>query len=283
MENVLAAFFAIFITLFAALSLSSTAMSSQETLRASSQIMQARMDNRTKTDLVSLEGHFTHSGSVVEVIYHNQGTTKLADFAGWDAIVQYTDNATAPSYHVHWLPYSTDNTDNSANNEWVVSGIYMNAARDLAAIYDRGIVDPGEDVKVSLHLSPAVGAGTTLLLALGTTNGVVGLAQVHRSLPPVLKTNAGITAATGSTTGIGKAQLEVTDTDTTPDALLYTVTTAPGLGTLSLGQSFTQADINNNLLTYSRAATGDDQFQFTVTNGDTTIGPSTFTIQTASS
>ena len=66
----------------------------------------------------------------------------------------------------------------------------------------------------------------------------------------------------------------------TPSQITYTVTTPPARGTLSLSV-FTQADIDNELLTYTHTGVDDtdDSFGFEVTNGNTTLPETLFQIR----
>ena len=94
---------------------------------------------------------------------------------------------------------------------------------------------------------------------------------------PSLVNNTGITVNEGSTgTTIGSAELEVTDVDNTAAQLTYTIGTPPAKGTLKKsggalagGSTFTQDDVNNNLITYDHdgSETTSDSFTFTVSDG----------------
>ncbi|HVO41239.1 MAG TPA: cadherin-like domain-containing protein, partial [Aggregatilineales bacterium] len=130
----------------------------------------------------------------------------------------------------------------------------------------------------SIKLSPPIGAGKTLLATLSTGNGVSVSTQATRNYPPVLAASNGVSLAGNSTVTIDAARLTVTDIDEPPDKLVFTITAPPTQGTLSLSPTFTQADINGGLLTYTQTGTGNDSFSFTVTDGDSTIGPYTFTV-----
>ncbi len=95
--------------------------------------------------------------------------------------------------------------------------------------------------------------------------------------PPVLTTNTGITVNEGDQNQIiSQSDLEATDADNTPAELTFTLTVAPSHGslkvsgvTLAVGNTFTQADINSNYLTYSHdsSETTSDLFKFAVSDG----------------
>jgi VCBS repeat-containing protein len=104
---------------------------------------------------------------------------------------------------------------------------------------------------------------------------------------PVLSINTPLALNEGATATISNGLLNVTDVDNTPAELTYTITDLPDNGTLSLngtvltlGGSFTQADLNNGHLSYQHngSETIQDAFKFTLadptgnTLGETTFG-----------
>lgn len=105
-----------------------------------------------------------------------------------------------------------------------------------------------------------------------------------------LTTNTGLTVNEGDIGSvITRFMLETTDADNSPSQLVYTLTSipAPATGTLlrngtvlSVGQTFTQADVNAGLLTYdhSGAESFSDAFSFTVDDGAGTQSSGTFAI-----
>jgi uncharacterized repeat protein (TIGR01451 family) len=106
---------------------------------------------------------------------------------------------------------------------------------------------------------------------------------------PQIVTNEILTVAEGATGIIGTALLETTDTEQTAAELTYTVTASPANGTLLLAgnaaQTFTQADINADLLAYEHngSETNADSFEFEVSDGVlTTSTAGTFIINITS-
>ena len=109
------------------------------------------------------------------------------------------------------------------------------------------------------------------LSAIGATTFAITVDQ-----KPVLAVNAGLLLVQGSTAAITSSQLKVTDADSTDAQLTFTLSTAPFQGTLSrsgtalsTGSTFTQADIDNGLITYTQngATNSADRFTFTVSDG----------------
>lgn len=108
---------------------------------------------------------------------------------------------------------------------------------------------------------------------IGTYSYAITLNQ-----PPERGNNAGLTLPANSTAVITSDLLSVTDADDPSDKLIYTVTQFPANGTLSLGSTFSQADIDNLRLTYTHTGVEADLFKFVVTDGYDVIGTDTFYI-----
>ena len=89
---------------------------------------------------------------------------------------------------------------------------------------------------------------------------------------PVLQANTGMLASGSAQNVLTSSELNVTDIDNTRAEITYTVTALPANGALLLNgtvmavnDTFTQADLDNNLLAYQAAGTASaDQFGFTV-------------------
>ncbi|MBI5958729.1 MAG: hypothetical protein HY866_08340 [Chloroflexi bacterium] len=273
MENVLAAFLIIFILLFGVLTLSETLMSTQDTLQETWQEMQTRQDDQARTSLLPIAAHTENMGTVVELTLYNNGSARLTDFDHWDAILLYFDAGTPSVYHTTWLPY-TDQVPNGG--EWTIAGIYLNTM--TAEMIEPGILNSGEDIVLRLRGTAPIGEGTGAQVVISTANGVEVSFVFTANLLPVLETNAGLTIGLGATAEIGSGLLRSTDGDDLPADLVYVITTPPAQGTLSLGATFTQADIDAGQLSYSHTGTETDGFQFTVSDGKDTIGPYAFTI-----
>ena len=101
---------------------------------------------------------------------------------------------------------------------------------------------------------------------------------------PMGLVNSTLAASEGSSAIITSAQLSA-DTDDAAGSVVYTLISAPANGTLknststlSANSTFTQADIIANRITYT-GATGNDSFQFSISDGDGgTVTATTFNI-----
>jgi len=105
--------------------------------------------------------------------------------------------------------------------------------------------------------------------------------------PPAVAVNAGLTVPEGGTGTISQNRLESTSRQFGAAGLTYTLNSAPANGTLfkgaaplAAGDSFTQADVNNDLITYTHdgGETTGDGFSFTVSDGARATGPASFSI-----
>ncbi len=124
-----------------------------------------------------------------------------------------------------------------------------------------------------------VGDQTQYRLNLSTQ--VIPAAQ---NTPPSLTTNGGLTLARGATANLG-GRLEATDADTPINSLNYTLQTLPTEGSLfrngvalGVGQRFSQAELNSNLITYQHRQTGrlNDSFSFVLADDQTALAASSF-------
>lgn len=110
--------------------------------------------------------------STTYVTIANTGMTKLADYDEWDVIIQYQD--TGGGRWVKWLPY---NPSSPGDNEWGIFGIYLDETAGKPEMFEPGILNPGEEIKITVKLNPAIGDNTTNLMTVSTPNGVS--ASVH--------------------------------------------------------------------------------------------------------
>ena len=105
--------------------------------------------------------------------------------------------------------------------------------------------------------------------------------------PPVLVQNNVLDAVQGRRRVIPATHLLVTDEESPPSEIVFTIVTTPAFGDLNLnnaplgiGGTFTQADIDAGLVTYRNTGSGldPDSFTFTYSDGNTVLGPATFNL-----
>ncbi len=107
---------------------------------------------------------------------------------------------------------------------------------------------------------------------------------------PVISKNTGENVAAGETVTIANDSLRTTDPDSATADLVYTLTAIPSHGTLkrigsvlSVGDTFTQADVDNERIKYTHNGNtaAADNFKFTVADGTTTLDVATFNLNLA--
>ena len=107
--------------------------------------------------------------------------------------------------------------------------------------------------------------------------------------PPSVDGSNIATLLESQTVGLTSTQLHVTDSDNSPDELVYRLNSLPTSGALRLngtalriGQSFTQADVDNGRIRFAHAGGEDfiDAFTYTVSDGSLVSALQTFVINT---
>jgi hypothetical protein len=166
MDTVVTGIVVIAVIFFAIVTLSEHYLLAQDAISQSWQEMEARLEERSKTDLLPIGAETMGGGAIVNVTFRNEGRTKLADFDRWDVIVQY--RGIDGQDYVQWLPYF------SSGDTWVE--IFPVEAE----VFDPGIFNPGDEVVIQISVSPSVMAGTTNLATVVTTNGISASAVFTR-------------------------------------------------------------------------------------------------------
>ena len=119
-----------------------------------------------RTEISTLAATWQPLTNTLDVSLSNSGQVKLANFSGWDVIVQYFTNSTL---QVRYLTYTNGTL---GNNQWVKEGIYEDAAASDPEVFDPGILNPGEDLVIQAKLDPGVDQDTTNLVVISTPNGI---------------------------------------------------------------------------------------------------------------
>ena len=107
-------------------------------------------------------------GADVQLTVGNVGDIHLRDFSRWDVIVQYSGSDN--NYYIKRLAYSEGGP---SDNQWTLTGIYLNAASSTVEIFEPSILNPQEEALFDLKLSPVVKVGSTNLVSVVTGNGTV--------------------------------------------------------------------------------------------------------------
>jgi len=159
METAITALIIIAVLMLSVLALAERSLTAQATIAESTRQLQERTGERARTNLMPLGARTVNSGNSVEVTLRNMGGTKLADFNQWDVFLQYTD--VAASYHVEWY----------SSGKWTEQ-IYLTTTPLAAEVFEPGILNPGEEMVMTINVLPGVRAGTTNLATIVTPNGI---------------------------------------------------------------------------------------------------------------
>jgi flagellar protein FlaF len=166
METVISTLIVIALLILAIVGLSQVSITSQALIAKSAGLMQERTGDRARTNISPLGAQTTPldaTTDAVRITLKNIGSTKLSDFDHWDVILQYTDGTNNPV--ARWYP-----AGNGAN-QWNET-IYLDASSQTAEVIEPGIFDPGEEMVLTVVVSPTVGTGTTNLAVIATPNGI---------------------------------------------------------------------------------------------------------------
>jgi archaellum component FlaF (FlaF/FlaG flagellin family) len=277
MDSIIAGIIILFLILFAILTLSGAFVEAQEMLATTWETRGDAMQETLSTRLSMVSARYTSGTNTAYFVFRNDGTTHLSDFETWDVIVQYYDLADPAVYRTAWLPFRAGAPN---LNEWSVSGIFADEAQDKPEVFERTLLNPGEELRIAVLVDPTLGAGNPMQLTLASPDGIAASGVLTRNVPPQLEPTALLTLAlpSRSSADITSAMIDIIDDDDPPRDLVFTVETPPAQGALNLGERFTQADIDAGLLSYTHTGTGDDSFVFTVGDGEDSIGPFIFTI-----
>ena len=123
---------------------------------------------RTEVDAVST----SYATPTIDVTVLNAGSVPLRDYAKWDVLVQYYE--TDGTYRSTWLPYTTATP--VGDNQWVVVGLYKDAAATQAESHQPNILDPGEHLVIRIGVSPAADSTANNRVVVGTPNAATSSA-----------------------------------------------------------------------------------------------------------
>ena len=165
-----------------------------------------------------------------------------------------------------------------------LGGFTIDASTGEITVANSAVLDYENVSSFTLTVDVSDGANTD------TATITINLTDVNEA--PVLAANTGSTVVQGGPTFITTAELQVTDVDSAPAQLIYTVTVGPANGQLELVaapgvsiNSFTQAQIDSGQVVYvhNGSFTASDSFLFTVSDGaGGSIGATTFGITVTS-
>ena len=157
MENSITGLIIIGVLILALLGLSEQSLSAYASISDAMRQMQDRLVERGRTDITPVAAATLISPDYVQVKLKNTGQAKLADYNHWDAIIQYAD--VVGVNHVDWYGYPggwTETIDQDGQPE----------------VFERGILNPGEEIVLTIHLPADVQIGSINRAIIATPNGI---------------------------------------------------------------------------------------------------------------
>ena len=167
METSLSGLIVATLLVVSALMLARSYLSTQDALWDSWQAAQARVDERSRTEMVPISYEVQPSGQWVDIVLRNQGTARLADFDRWDVIIEYDSGSSRYVEWLIWVPKSQPGF-----HDWSVWEIYRDAEQSLPEVFEPGIWNPGEEAMIRVRVKPGISSNTTNRVTLGTANGI---------------------------------------------------------------------------------------------------------------
>jgi archaellum component FlaF (FlaF/FlaG flagellin family) len=269
MDTAVPAFIILLTALFAMGSFAQVSMESYDQLSNAHIALSEQLADAEHTQLQLANATLLADGRTLSLHVYNSGSARLATYEHWDVIVNYLGENNP---QLQWLPYRTG---------WQIESIYIDPTRNLHERHDVGILNPGETLAIQIELDEAVQLGETLTASITTANGQGTVAYVHRNAPPELLTNEQLVIPIGGEANISPTLLLAADADNLTEQILFQLASLPSEGDLSLPLTFSQDNVNNNLLTYTHTGIdyGIDAFTFDITDGIDTVGTYTFDIK----
>lgn len=169
METIFVSIVSIALILISSITMTASSIRSTNKLADSIKQMESRTLEIRRTD-ISAAPPASYTGGSINLTIVNEGQISFAEFSDWDVIIQFQDGRVA------YLPYSETNPP--GDNQWAVAGIYRIGG--LPEVFDVGILDPGEQMTLSIIADPELQVDEACRVTVSTHNGVQAQVQVTR-------------------------------------------------------------------------------------------------------
>jgi len=169
METIFVSIVSVALILISSITMTASSIRSTNKLADSIKQMEARTLEIRRTD-ISAVPPAAYTGGSINLTVVNEGQISFADFSHWDVIIQFQHG------DVVYLPYAETNPP--GNNRWAVAGIYRSGG--LPEVFDAGILDPGEQMTLSIVVDPEMETDETCRITVSTHNGIQAQVQITR-------------------------------------------------------------------------------------------------------
>ncbi len=173
MESILVCFVSLALIIVSTVTMTINTVQSAARLSDTWKVMNQQAISVRRTEIVSLPPA-NYYGGTIDLTVKNAGQENLNDFAHWDVIMEKQGSGAV------YLTYSASYPPGS--NQWAVKGIYISDA--VPEVFDLNILNPGEQVVVSVNPASQIGVGETLKLTLSTSDGITSQCYVTEQAPP---------------------------------------------------------------------------------------------------
>ena len=170
MANLLVSLIMVAVILTVVQAFTRSSLDPQDALAASTKAMRVRTGEIARTELMSKGVTVQNAGTTINFTIANTGQTPLRVLDEWDLIATYHDTAGNEGLQLQRLTYTT--SASPANGEWTSGGIFLDASLNEAEVFNTGIVDFGEEIVVTMKVTPAIGFDTDNLITVAVQNGV---------------------------------------------------------------------------------------------------------------
>jgi archaellum component FlaF (FlaF/FlaG flagellin family) len=145
-----------------------SSLQSYDDLGMSFRAMDARLIEKSTTDLSVSDVSVDVTGQFLSVTLLNDGSTRIGTIEDLDIIVSYVTVASGRANI--WLPFDASGL---TDNTWSLVSI-------LNDDHEPGILNPGESAELLLNLNPGVAVGPTNSLVISTEIGATTAAAFSR-------------------------------------------------------------------------------------------------------
>ena len=132
--------------------------------------MEARLVEKSTTDLTVTDATVDITGQFVSVTLLNDGSTRIGSIEDLDVIVSYVTLSSSQANI--WLPFDASGL---TGNTWSLVTIQNDD-------FEPGILNPGESAELLLNLNPGVAIGPTNSLVISTEIGATTAAAFSRPI-----------------------------------------------------------------------------------------------------
>ncbi|GEM_PF-2263227 len=172
METTIVSLVSTGMVIIATLTMLITSFNSASNMADSWRNMEQQASEIRRTEITTeLPSAYTGGNLVVNV--ENAGQIDFSQFSEWDVIAERQSGG---AYHIEYVDAAP------GSNQWTMGGIYL-SDNSTSEIFDSGIVNPGEIMKIAINLVPAMSVGETTRLSVTTPNGVTAQLLVTRAAP----------------------------------------------------------------------------------------------------